>query len=123
MKAGHVVSAWRGRAHANYVAFLVHRLSGVLLALFLPAHFWALGRALQGEAALDGFLRWSERPLVKLVETVLVILLAAHLAGGLRVLAIEFLAWRDWQKTMAALAAGFSVAVGLLFLLNLTSPA
>ena len=122
MKAGHVVAAWRGRAHANYVAFLVHRLSGVLLALFLPAHFWALGQAVQGEAALDGFLRWSERPSVKLAETVLVILLAAHLAGGLRVLAIEFLAWRDWQKTTAALVAGFSIVAGLLFLLNATSP-
>jgi len=114
--------AWRGRAHANYAAFLVHRVSGALLALFLPAHFFALGQAIQGEAALDGFLRWSERPLVKLAETALVILLAAHLAGGVRVLAIEFLAWRDWQKTMVALAAGFSIVVGLLFLLNVTSP-
>jgi fumarate reductase subunit D len=122
MKAEHPMLAWRGRAHANYAAFLVHRVSGALLALFLPAHFFALGQAIQGEAALDGFLRWSERPLVKLAETALVILLAAHLAGGVRVLAIEFLAWRDWQKTMVALAAGFSIVVGLLFLLNVTSP-
>ena len=28
--------------------------------LFLPLHFWALGRALQGEAALDDFLRWTD---------------------------------------------------------------
>ena len=48
----------RARAHPAYWAFLVHRLSGLALALFLPLHFWALGQALQGEAALDGFLRW-----------------------------------------------------------------
>jgi fumarate reductase subunit D len=36
----------------------------------------------------------------------------------LRLLALEFLPWRDWQKTLAAGAAGLSVAVACLFLLN-----
>lgn len=46
------------------------------------------------------------------------ILLTAHLTGGLRLLAIEFLPWHLWQKTWVALAAGLSVGAGLLFLLN-----
>ena len=103
------------RAHASYGAFVVHRVSGLLLALFLPLHFWALGTAIEGEARLDGFLRWSDRPLVKLAELVLVVLLAAHLAGGLRLLALEFLPWQDRQKTWIALAAAFSLVVGLAF--------
>ena len=45
-------------------------------------------------------------------------LLDAHLAGGLRLLALEFLAWRDWQKGLLAAAAGVTLAAGLLFLLN-----
>jgi succinate dehydrogenase subunit D len=44
-------------------------------------------------------------------------LLAAHLAGGLRILALEFLPWRGWQKTLAALAAGFAIFAGLVFAL------
>ena len=111
-------ASWRKGAHPSYAAFVVHRVSGVLLALFLPAHFWALGQAIQGEAALDGFLRWTERPGVKLAEIVLVMLLAAHLAGGLRLLVLEFVGWRDWQKTAVAASAAFSIAAGLLFLLN-----
>jgi len=107
------------RNHPAYWAFLVHRLSGVALALFLPAHFLALALAIRGEAALDGFLRWSEQPLVKCGEWLLVVLLAAHLAGGLRVLALEFLPWRDWQKTLAALAAAFALFIGLVFALAL----
>ena len=109
----------RARSHPAYWAFLVHRASGLLLALFLPLHFWALGLALQGEARLEGFLRWSEQPLTKLAESVLVLLLAAHMTGGLRLLALEFLAWRDWQKSLLAVAAGMTLAVGLAFLLNL----
>jgi fumarate reductase subunit D len=109
---------WRARNHPAYWAFLVHRISGLLLALFLPAHFWALSRAIEGAARLDAFLRWTESPWVRLAETGLVVLLAAHLAGGLRIMALELLAWRDGQKTAIALSAGASFAIGLAFLLQ-----
>jgi fumarate reductase subunit D len=112
-------SDFRARNHPAYWAFLVHRLSGVLLSLFIPLHFWALGQALHGEARLESFLRWSDQPLVKFAETALVLLLAAHLTGGLRLLALEFLAWRDWHKSLLAAAAGVTLVAGLLFLLNL----
>jgi fumarate reductase subunit D len=91
----------------------------VLLSLFIPLHFWVLGQALHGEARLESFLRWSDQPLVKFAETVLVLLLAAHMTGGLRLLALEFLAWRDWHKSLLAAAAGVTLVAGLLFLLNL----
>ena len=114
---------YRSRNHVAYWAFLVHRISGVALTLFLPLHFWALGNALQGEAKLENFLRWSDQPLVKCAETILVLLLAAHMMGGVRLLMLEFMAWpsnvNEWHKTLLAAAAGVSVAVGLLFLLNL----
>ena len=105
------------RNHPAWWAFMVHRVTGIALALFLPAHFWLLASALEGEAALEGKLRWTEQPLVIAGELLLVIALAAHLAGGLRVLALEFLPWRDWHKTLAALAAGFALAAGLAFAL------
>jgi fumarate reductase subunit D len=108
----------KDRAHPTYVAFIVHRVSGLLLALFLPLHFWVLSQAIRGEAALDGFLRWTDNAPMKAAETMLVILLAAHLAGGLRVLALEFLGWRSSQKSLVAASAGVALAAGLLFLLN-----
>jgi fumarate reductase subunit D len=106
------------RRHPTYVAFVIHRISGLLLALFLPLHFWALGQALQGEAVLEGFLRWTDNPLFKFAEWGLVVLLALHLAGGLRVMALEFLGWRARQKDMVAATAGIAVAAAILFLLN-----
>jgi len=112
-------SDFRARNHPAYWAFVVHRASGVLLALFLPLHFWVLGQALHGEEKLESFLRWSDQPLVKFAETALVLLLAAHMTGGLRLLALEFLAWRDWHKSLLAAAAGVALAAGLVFLLNL----
>ena len=94
---------------------LIHRLSGIALAIFVPIHFWALGKGLE----LDQFLRWTEQPLVKFAEWGIVVLLAAHLGGGLRVLAIEFLDWHEWQKSLAAIAAAIVFATGLAFALAL----
>jgi fumarate reductase subunit D len=94
---------------------LIHRLSGIALAVFVPIHFWALARGLE----LDQFLRWTEQPLVKFAEWGIVVLLAAHLGGGLRVLAIEFLDWHEWQKSLAAIAGAIVIATGLAFALAL----
>jgi fumarate reductase subunit D len=106
-------------AHRNsalWIAALVHRLSGLALALFLPLHFLALGLAIQGEARLETFLRWSDAPLVKLAEGGLVFLLLVHMLGGLRLLVIENLDWRNGQKQLAAIAAAVSAVIAFIFL-------
>jgi len=79
---------------------LVHRISGIALALFLPLHFWALARRCRGGKARI-LLRWTDQPLVKASEWAIVLLLAVHLTGGIRILMIEFLP-AGWQKTLAA---------------------
>jgi len=110
----------RARGHAGWWAFAVHRASGLALAVFLPFHFLVLGQALAGAAALDGLLAWTERPLVKASEVALVLLLSAHLAGGLRLLLVEFGGWRaSWQPALIGAAGGIAAACALLFALNL----
>ena len=98
------------------MAALLHRLSGLALAVFLPLHFLALGLAIRGEAQLESFLRWSDQPLVKLAESVLVFLLMVHMLGGVRLLVIENLAWHDGQKQLATIAAGVSAVVAFILL-------
>lgn len=108
----------RARAHPAYWAFVVHRVSGIALTLFLPVHFFVLSQALSRPAALDRFLGWTREPAVKLAETALVLALAAHLGGGVRLLFIEFAGWRaDWQKTAIALALAAALGYALLFAL------
>jgi fumarate reductase subunit D len=104
------------RGSMLWIAAMMHRLSGLALAIFLPLHFLALGLAIDGEARLDSFLRWSDQPLVKFVEGGLVFLLTVHLLGGLRVLVIENLDWRNGQKQLATLAAAVSAIIAFIFL-------
>jgi len=106
---------FRARSHPSWWAFLIHRVSGLLLALFLPVHFWALGRGIE----LQAFLAWTEQPLVRAAEWGMVVLLAARLGAGLRVLAIEFLDWHEWQKSLAALAAARTETEKIAFALAL----
>jgi fumarate reductase subunit D len=106
------------RKHPLWIAYIVHRLSGLALALFLPAHFYVLSLAVTARSEFDGFLRWTDQPLVKLTEFGLVFLLAVHLFGGLRLMAFEFLAWTRNQKTWAAASVAFAFFVATGFLLR-----
>ena len=104
------------RSSVLWLAAVVHRISGLALAAFLPLHFLVLGLAIQGEASLDGFLRWSEQPVVKLAEGGLVLLVVVHLLGGLRLLVLENFSWRDGQQRLALAAAAAAGVAAFVFL-------
>lgn len=106
------------RSHPLWYAFMLHRLSGLALALFLPAHFWLLSLALTSPERLDGFLRWTDLMIVKFAEFGLVFLLAVHIFGGMRLLALELLPWTKGQKTLAASAVAVSFLVSISFFLR-----
>lgn len=106
------------RRDTLWIAALIHRLSGIALAVFLPLHFLVLGVALNGEAALDGFLTWTRRPLVKFVEAGLVFLLAVHLLGGVRVMLIEARGWKPGQRNIVIASIAFAALVGAAFLVG-----
>ncbi|RSE82945.1 succinate dehydrogenase [Achromobacter denitrificans] len=106
------------RNHQAYWAFLGHRLSGLALALFLPAHFYVLAMALD-EARLDAFLKLADMPAMKLGEWGLVLLLTLHMFFGLRLLVLELLPWnspRDARVAWIGWGFAISMATGLAFL-------
>lgn len=110
MRASHI--------QRGFIAAMLHRLSGIALAIFLPLHFLALATALNGANALDAFLELTRQPLVKFAEWGIVLALAVHMTLGLRVLAIEFFHFHE--KTLAALSVCVATvfAVGLVLILN-----
>jgi fumarate reductase subunit D len=103
----------------GFLAAMLHRLSGIALAIFLPLHFLALGTALNGADSLDAFLQVTRQPVVVAAEFGLVIALSVHMALGLRLLAIEFFDFRE--KTISVLSACTAAvfAIGLAFILNM----
>jgi len=110
------VQSYGYRTNPLWLAFIIHRLSGLALAIFLPFHFLVLGLALDGDARLDSFLRWTEQPLVKLSEAALVGLLAVHMLGGLRLLALENVGWFSGQRWWATVVVVGATLVAFAFL-------
>lgn len=106
------------RNHPGYWAFLLHRLSGLALVLFLPVHFLVLGQALE-QAEFQDAIAWTNQPLVKVGEWGIVLLLALHMTGGLRLLALEFLPWSEGQKARIAAAIGAAALFGGVLALEL----
>ena len=102
----------------GFLAALLHRLSGIALAIFLPAHFVALGTALGGADSFQGFLGVTHNGFVRIAEWGLVTALGMHMALGVRVLAIEFFAVRERSAIVVSGCVACSLTVGLLFLLN-----
>ena len=106
------------RSNPLWLAYILHRISGLLLALFLPVHFWVLSLAITAPQNLDSFLSLSDTPAVKIAEFGLVFLLAIHMFGGLRLMAMEWLPWTPQQKTLAAGATALSFLIAGLFFLR-----
>lgn len=97
---------------------MLHRLSGLALALFLPVHFHVLSMAITQPDNLDHLLSFADHPVVKLAEGGLVFLLAVHFFGGLRLLWLEFLPWSGRQKSLAAAAIAGAFLISGTFLLR-----
>jgi fumarate reductase subunit D len=102
----------------GFVAAMLHRLSGIALAIFLPLHFIALGMALGGADSLQSFLGVTHNGFVRVAEWGLVTALGLHMALGIRVLAFEFFAVRERGAIVVSTCVACSLTVGLLFLLS-----
>ncbi len=106
------------RTHPLWLAFVLHRVSGVALGVFLPLHFWMLSLVLTRPERFDAFLHWADNIIVKIAEFGLVFLLAVHFFGGLRLLALEFLPWSPRHKTLAAGAVALAFLISGTFFLR-----
>jgi len=62
---------------------------------------------------------FADRPLFKFAEWGLVVLLALHMMGGVRLLLIEFAGWSGLRKNWIAGAVGFAALAGMAFALAL----
>lgn len=103
------------------VSFL-HRVSGVLLVLFIPVSIYALERSLAGPDGFAEVQSWLAHPLGKLVSLVLLWALLHHLFAGMRFLLIDLDVGVEpsqarataWAVLAAAVVAAAFLAAGWL---------
>ncbi len=71
------------------VVSIVHRISGVLLAILLPVSVYLLQRLLADQATFDRIAADARRPVAKAVELAVLWLFGQHFFAGIRHLLMD----------------------------------
>jgi len=104
----------RYKMHPGYLSWILHRVTGVLLGLYLFLHIWVIHHLAQGEEAFDEVMGIVQAPLFHLLEIGLLGTVVYHGLNGLRVVFMDYgnLARREIMRK--AVYAVFAVSAVLI---------
>ncbi len=111
------------RWHTGSVAWVLHRLTGLALALYIVLHIWVVHHLSLGPQAFDEMMASVQSPLFRVLEIGLLATVLYHSFPGLRILQFDLglatLAqkkafWAAFVLTLAALAYGGSIMLSHL---------
>ncbi len=105
-KLGGIATEVRLNPHSGSIAWVLHRISGLILLLYLALHLWGLGTAAGGKAAFDNRMQAFSGPFFELLEALVVLIAAFHMFNGLRIIAVDFLGLARHQKAMFSAVLG-----------------
>ena len=100
----------RGR-HAGYVAFALHRATGILLVLYLFLHFGVLTSLLAGPKAYDGMIGLMSNPVVEILELGLIFVILYHGLNGVRLVLMALNIGVRWHEVMFWVVLAASIAL------------
>jgi succinate dehydrogenase / fumarate reductase cytochrome b subunit len=89
----------RYRVRTGMFAWLMHRLTGVGLVVYLAIHIWGL-KSLSSPEAFNALIAKYHAPIFKVGEFLLLVAVAYHAMNGLRIVLIDFLGWSPKQKKL-----------------------
>lgn len=93
------------------VAWLLQRLSGVFLTIYLIVHIIVIGNSVRGEDAFDDLLEMFDKPLFLVLDAGLVGIVAFHALNGIRLILFDLAIGLRYQKVLFWIA--FVVALGV----------
>lgn len=97
------------------VAWLLHRISGLVLTLYLPLHIWVVHHLSEGPESFEAMMGRVGTPLFRILEVALLAAVLYHSINGFRILLFDLgLAiraqktafWAAFVLTVLVLAAG-----------------
>ncbi len=96
----------RYRIHTGTAAFILHRLAGLGLILYLLTHIWVIHSLIKGKESFDRTMEFFNTPIFKFFEIGLVGIIFFHLFNGLRLNAIDlgYATEKQSQKVLFGIA-------------------
>jgi len=93
------------------VAWLLQRLSGVFLTIYLIVHIIVIGNSVRGEDAFDDLLEMFDKPLFLVLDAGLVGIVTFHALNGIRLILFDLAIGLRYQKVLFWIAFVVALAV------------
>jgi succinate dehydrogenase / fumarate reductase cytochrome b subunit len=103
----------------GFWAFILNRLSALGLTFYLGLHLIVLNKLAQGAQAYDDFVAFSQSPLIKIGEVILIMAVVFHGLNGLRLILHAFGIGIRYQKQLFLLAVAVTVLISAVFIVHL----
>ncbi|GJM41093.1 MAG: succinate dehydrogenase, cytochrome b556 subunit [Ardenticatenaceae bacterium] len=84
----------------GFISFLLRRISGLALALYLFMHIWVIGSVNAGPVAFDARMATVNTPIFKLLEVLLLSAVIYHGFDGIRILIVDYFHITEYRKSM-----------------------
>jgi succinate dehydrogenase / fumarate reductase cytochrome b subunit len=105
----------------GFIGFLLRRITGVALVLYLAAHMWVIGSANGGPELFNARLALVQTPFFKLAEIALLAAVVYHAFDGIRLLIVHYFDVTEYRKSLFyaafVVSAMLTIAGGLPILL------
>jgi succinate dehydrogenase / fumarate reductase cytochrome b subunit len=97
----------------GFLSFLLRRVTGIALVLYLFAHLWVIGSALQGSQVFNARLAAVQTPFFKIAEVALLAAVFYHAFDGLRLLLVNWFNVTNYRRSLFYAAFGLAAIMTL----------
>ncbi len=105
----------------GFISFVLRRVSGVALVIYLGLHMWVIGSVNAGPEVFDARLATVQTTFFKFLEIALLAAVVYHAFDGIRLLIVHYFRVTEYRKSLFyaafAVSALLTIAGGLPILL------
>jgi succinate dehydrogenase / fumarate reductase cytochrome b subunit len=84
----------------GFLSFVLRRVTGVALVLYLFLHMWVIGSINESPDAFDVRLALVQTPLFKFAEVLLLAAVVYHGIDGIRLLLVHYFNMTEYRKSL-----------------------
>ncbi len=99
--------------HAGYVAWLLNRLTGILITFYLVMHIWVIHHLAHGPESYSKVMEFLSTKFFAFMEMGIIGVVIYHLMNGIRIVLVDFFGGVKQHKTIfwALMAVGVVIYI------------
>lgn len=84
----------------GFISFVLRRVTGVALVIYLFVHMWVIGSVNSGPAVFDARLALVQTTAFKIFEIALLAAVVYHAFDGIRLLIVHYVGVTEYRKSL-----------------------